>query len=184
MTNSISNISFTRSINLLGLLLSIGFAVYGLLPYKKAHSIDTTKPNQLIISQQVCGCPCPNAIIDKGELEIPYYISSKFKQLPKTQINLEIKDFYEPYNYELAQARLFIRGKVVGVDTIFCNPASCELAPRFLVEDWTLVDSVSRAWVFPQWAVILFLLNLFLFMPTLIMIVLIEWIRHLRYKTK
>ena len=153
---------------ILFLILSIAFTVYGLLPYRKATNIDTTKPNQLVINQQECGCPCPDAGIVKGQFQIPQDITLKYQTLNTTQLNLDIKGFNVPYNHELGQAKLFIKGKVIGADTILCEPTNCELAPRFKVDSWALVDNVARAWTFPKWAGLLFLANLFIFMPALL----------------
>jgi hypothetical protein len=143
------------------LTLSIAFTVYGLLPYRKATNIDTTKPNQLVIHQQECGCPCPDAGVIEGQMIIPQNIASKYQTLNTTQLNLDIKGFNELYNYEIGQAKLFIKGEVVGADTILCEPTSCELAPRFQVNSWALVDTVATAWTFSIWPAILFLINLF-----------------------
>lgn len=165
---------------LLFLGLSIVFAVYGLLPYKKAKNIDTSKPNQLVISQQECGCPCPDATIIKGQLSIPPDIISKYGTLHTTELNMDINNFNEPYNYELGGAKLFIKGKVVGADTILCDPNNCELAPRFQVDSWGLVDSVARAWIFPKWIALLFVINLFLFAPVLIITEIVKRIGQLR----
>lgn len=163
---------------LLLLTLSIAFAVYGLLPYHKATNINTKQPNQLIVHQQECGCPCPDAGIRKGQLQIPQDIASKYPTLNTTQINLDIEGFNEPYNYELGHARLFIKGKVVGADTILCEPTNCELAPRFQVNSWALVDTVARAWIFPIWVGLLFLVNLFLFVPILTITEIVKRIRN------
>ncbi len=159
------------------LILSIFFSVYGLLPYHKATNIDTTKPNQLVINRQECGCPCPDAEVIKGQLQIPNDIALKYQTLTTTQLNLDIKSFNEPYNYELGHAKLYIKGKVIGADTILCEPTNCELAPRFQVDSWALVDNVANAWTFPNWLALLFLINLFLLMPTLIIIEVVNRIR-------
>ena len=90
------------------LTLSIAFAVYGLLPYHSATNIYTTNQNQLIINQQECGCPCPDATIEEGQLQIPHDIATKYQLLNTTQLYLDIKHYNEPYNYELGQAILFI----------------------------------------------------------------------------
>ena len=163
---------------LLFLVLSIAFAVYGLLPYKKAKNIDTSKPNQLVISQQVCGCPCPDAAVIKGQLTIPPDVVRKYPALHTTELNMDLDNFNEPYNYELGHAKLFINGKVVGADTIVCDPNNCELAPRFQVDSWGLVDSVARAWIFPKWIALLFVINLFLFAPVLIITEIVIRIRQ------
>ena len=163
---------------LLLLTLSIAFATYGFLPYRKAKDIDTTKPNQLVISQQVCGCPCPDASVIKGQLSIPPDIFSKYPALHTTELNMDIKNFNEPYNYELGHAKLFIKGEVVGADTILCEPTNCELAPLFRVDSWALVDTVARTWIFPKWIAMLFIINLFLFAPILIITEIIKRVRQ------
>ena len=166
------------------LIFSIGFAIYGLLPYRKASNTNTILPNQLVIEQQECGCPCPDARIVKGQLQIPADIASKYQGLHTTQLNLSINGFNEPYNYELGKASLFIKGRVVGTDTIQCDPTSCELAPRFEVESWALVDTVANAWIFPLWIGALFLANLLLFAPTIIIIEIVRLVRRSRGKKK
>jgi len=164
------------------LILSVAFVAYGLLPYNKAKNVDTTKSNQLIVEQQECGCPCPDAAVLKGNLDIPPDITTKYPSLNLRQINLDISDFNEPYNFETGHAKLFITGKVVGADTILCEPANCEIAPRFQVEKWALVDSVARAWTFPTWMAALFLVNL-LFAPTLTFIEVKERLRSSKRKS-
>lgn len=152
---------------ILSLTLSIAFAVYGFFPYHMATNIDTSKPNQLVVEQKECGCSCPDAGIIKGQLQIPQEIASKYHTLDTTQVNLDIKKFNEPYNFELGHAKLYIKGKVIGADTILCDQSSCELVPRFQVDSWALVDTVVTAWTFPVWAGLLFLANIFLFLPAL-----------------
>ena len=160
------------------LLLSLMFATYGLLPYKKASNIDTRKPNQLIIDQQECGCPCPDALVVKGELQIPPNLLIVSPALQTSQINLEIDNFNEQYNFDLGHARLFVSGKVIGADTLMCEPTKCELAPRFKVESWGLVEYVARAWMFPGWALILFIINVVIFIPALVIIEIVKQIRN------
>jgi hypothetical protein len=159
------------------LAFSIAFVVYGLLPYNKATNIDTTMPNQLVVNQQECGCPCPEAGIIEGRLNIPQELASKYKNIHTSQLNLDIEDFNEPYNYELGQAKLFIKGKVVGADTILCDPTNCEIAPRFRVDSWRLVETVATAWTFPVWLGLLFLITLFLLMPALIIAEIVKRVR-------
>jgi hypothetical protein len=110
-------------------------------------------------------------------MKMPRDIASKYQTLNTTQLNLDIKNFNEPYNYELGQAKLFIKGKVVGADTILCEPANCELTPRFQVDSWALVDTVATAWTFPIWLGLLFLIDLFLLMPTLIIVEILKRVR-------
>ena len=169
---------------LLFLTLSIVFAVYGSLPYHKAKNIDTSKPNQLVISQQECGCPCPHAAVIKGQLNIPPDIVSKYGVLHKTELNLDIDNFNKPYNYELGHVKLFIKGKVVGADTILCDPNNCELVPLFQVDSWALIDTVARAWTFPGWMFLLFLINLFLLVPVLTITEILKWARQYRNKQR
>lgn len=160
------------------LILSISFAIYGILPYRKASNINTVLPNQLVVEQQECGCPCPDARIIEGQLQIPTDIISKYPGLHGKQLNLNIDGFNEPYNVELGRAILFIKGRVVGADTILCDPTSCELAPRFEVVSWSLVNRVAKALIFPPWLGALFLANLLLLAPTLIITEIVQIIRR------
>ena len=162
------------------LILSVVFVVHGFLPYKKTTTMDTSRPNQIVIDQQECGCPCPDAMIISGQLQIPDEISNKYKNLSTTEINLQIKSFNDPYNYELGHAKLFVTGDVVGADTILCDPTNCLLAPRFKVGSWSLVDTVATAWFFPKWLFGFFLVNLVLIMPTLIIIEIVKPFRGKR----
>lgn len=166
---------------LLILIFAIAFAIYGFMPYHKATNIDITKPNQIIIQQQECGCPCPDAQIIKGQILIPDEISIKYQRIHTSQINLDITGFNEPYNHEIGHAKLFITGNVVGADTILCEPTNCEIAPRFKVERWALVDNVAKAWTFPPWAALAYLINLIVLLPTL---AIIEISNSLKYKKK
>ena len=159
-------------------LISILFIAFGLSPYHKAKNVDTSKPNQLIIDLQQCGCPCPDASVIKGQIQIPSEIAIKYTALDTKQINLDIKEFNEPYNYELGHARLFITGKVVGLHTILCEPTNCELAPHFQVDSWGLINSVARAWTFPNWAGFSFLLNLIIIFPALTVFEIMNRIRN------
>jgi hypothetical protein len=148
-------------------ILSAGFVLFGLMPYNKAYNIDTTKPNQLIVRNQECGCPCPNGVILTGRIKIADSILSKYQSFDTTQLNLDIENIGSTYNVEVMQSRFFVRGNVVGADTILCDPANCEVTPHFKVESWGLVDSVPRAWIFPVFLVYEFLVNLLFIFPAL-----------------
>lgn len=121
---------------------------------------------------------CPDASVIKGRLIIPPDVASRYPALRTTELNIDIKNVNEPYNYELGHAKLFIRGKVVGADTILCDPTNCELVPLFQVDSWALVHTFARAWIFPNWVGVLFIINLFLFAPTLIITEIVKRIRQ------
>jgi hypothetical protein len=165
------------------LICSIAFAVYGMLPFRKATNVDTSIPNQLIVEQQECGCPCPNAVILKGQLNIPPEIALKYQPIHTTQINLDIEDFNQAYNLNLGMPNLFVKGKVTGIDTILCEPANCELAARFKVESWACTGYVARAWTFPMWAGIFFMANLILFAPALAITEIVRQVRNLQFRS-
>ena len=167
---------------LLSWTLSAGFALFGLLPYNKAYNIDTTKPNQLIVRNQECGCPCPNGVILNGRLKIADSILSKYPSFDTSQLNLDIENLGDTYNVEIMQSRIFVKGNVVGADTILCDPTNCEVTPHFKVESWALVDTVVRAWTFPVWVGLLFLINLLLIFPALTIVQVVRQIR--KYKAK
>ena len=162
--------------------LSACFVFFGLVPYNKAFNIDTTKPNQLIVRNQECGCPCPNGVILLGHLKMSDSILSKYQSFDTTQLNIDIENLGDAFNAEIMQSRFYVKGNVVGADTILCAPTNCELTPHFKVESWALVDTVARAWTFPVWLGILFLFNLFLLFPALTIAEIVRQIR--KYKAK
>jgi hypothetical protein len=162
------------------LSISLAFVLYGFLPYHKAYFKDTSAPNQLIISWQECGCPCPDAAIKKGRLLIPPGIAARYEHILSSEINLEIKGFNEPYNYELGHSLLYITGHVVGADIVECTPDGCDYAARFKVDHWGLVEPVATAWSMPRWMFIAFLVNLLFISPVLILRQLYLLIRILR----
>jgi hypothetical protein len=159
------------------LWLSIAFVLYGLLPFNKTWNIDTSQPNQIIIRHQSCGCPCPNAIIVKGQLKIPDSILKKYQPPKSAEINFVTKDLNEAYGLEVFSTNWLLKGKVVEMDTLLCEPTGCILIPRFEVEAWSLINYVARFWTFAPWLAWLFAINLLVILPILTVIVVIKLIK-------
>ena len=134
--------------------------LYGFLPvsfpWKKP---DFSNPNHLLIHHQECGCPCADASIKKGELLVPDEIRRKYQGLYLKEINLAGRNPFDPYEFELAHKDIYIEGKVVGVDTIACDPSGCEIVPVFEVNSWSTDSYYQRFWTHGKWFLIVFLLS-------------------------
>lgn len=124
--------------------------IYGLFPTKfPDYSNNYEKSNQLLIDRQVCGCPCAEGVIKKGKLAISQKLKDIYPQLNDNQTQITLTNF-PPFDnitnerletFYFANENYFkITGQVIGVDTILCNPEYCELAPKFKVSDWTLIQ--------------------------------------------
>lgn len=83
-------------------------------------------------------------------MQVPSDIALRYLTIATTQLNLEMESFDELPNYELGDAKLYIKGNVIGVDTILCEPTRCEVAPCFHVDSWALVGNVANLWMFPN----------------------------------
>ena len=90
-----------RKIFLLSWFLLICFIGYGLLPVSiNFKKFDFNKPNTLEIRYQVCGCPCPEAVIIKGKLQFSEYIKQEFPDLQEDGKEITLKNFplFENFN--------------------------------------------------------------------------------------
>ncbi len=123
------------------LLLLFGF----LPPNIKTLWIHPTERDLLITIQQ-CGCPCPTARILKGKMDIPPALLQKHPTIHQSEMNLEGNISFGNGNYELLLLDYVISGEVVGVDTILCEPNSCEVAPKFEVEEAIATSYLPRFW--------------------------------------
>lgn len=112
---------------------------YGLLPIQMEGLWTEVGPEDLVISGQGCGCPCPNAYIRKGSLDIPDKILHEHPNIYKNQLTLIGNTPYDPFVYEIATSDLLVRGEITGVDTVLCSPKGCEFAAEFTVDNWTLL---------------------------------------------
>lgn len=126
------------------LLPCVLLLAYGLLPYEMKAPWQKIHQEDLIITGQACGCPCPQARVLKGSLDIPQQMRAENPGIYTSQMNLVGKTPFEPFLYEIAIGQIEITGKIVGVDTVLCSPQNCETAPRFLVESWQLIDYVPQ----------------------------------------
>jgi len=134
--------------------------LYGFLPVSISwNKNDYSKPNQLLIHHQECGCPCPQASIKKGELLIPEEIKRKYPGLYLKEINLAGLDSFEPFESGLSQNDINIDGRVIGVDTIACSASGCEVVPVFEISFWSVNSYYPRFWIHSKWFVIIFLLS-------------------------
>ena len=161
--------------------------VYGILPVTiPDFTDDYNKSNTILIERQECGCPCPEAVIVKGKLAISSKMRAKYPELGDNYNQINLVNFPpfddissdEPHTFDFANYNSFkITGEVVGIDTIFCTPQACEIAPIFKLEKWNLVNYVPKF----QNANILVTLAYFglwiLFLPILAIITIVKYFR-------
>ena len=147
------------------LLLFLPFIIcgYGFLPVTFRFGKTALKDsNTLLIRHQECGCPCPNAFVKEGQLIIPDNIQKAYANIHQREINLTGIDPFEPYEPELAMQDIIVSGKVVGVDTVLCDPSNCEVVPVFKVDKWSAVSYYPRLWTHGKTFLIIFLASTFL----------------------
>ena len=131
------------------------FAVgYGFLPISmNFRAFDFSKPNTLEIDYQVCGCPCANARIIKGQLQFSENIKQNFPDLQESGNEITLKNIPLFENITgttqdiLCNNKFKVIGEVVGVDTILCDPLNCEIVPIFYVSDWKM-SYEPKFWLF------------------------------------
>jgi hypothetical protein len=142
------------------ILIPLIICAYGFLPLSFRFNNNALKdPNTLIIHHQQCGCPCPNAFIQQGLLVIPDSIQKVYGNIHKSEVNITGNDPFEPYEPGLEMKEVMIKGKVIGVDTILCDPSGCEVVPVFKVEKWSVNEYYPRFWRFEKGFFIAFLFS-------------------------
>lgn len=135
------------------IITTIIIIAYGWLPISFPRVTNTLNTNELTITIQQCGCSCPNAGIIEGELNIGEEWLKQYPQLENytrqinTTANLETHDPIKLWELT-GETDYFIKGRIVGVDTIFCEPNACELAARFEVNDLEAANYSPRFWLF------------------------------------
>jgi len=131
-------------------ILLILLLLFGLLPVKIPNLFnDFKKPNVLLIDRQVCGCDCAEGRIKNGTLKISQNIMDKYPELGDKHFEVTLTNF-PPFDnlsndkletFDFANHNTFkVTGNVIGVDTVLCNPESCEIVPKFQVNEWTLTS--------------------------------------------
>lgn len=172
--------------------LLIFFVGYGLLPVSLRLLIDeVSKPNTLLIERQVCGCPCAEGVIIKGQLQFSESIKSKYPNLTENENEITLTEFppfdnltnYNAMTFDFANNNTFkVSGHVIGVDTILCDPTNCEIVPKFQVSDWTTTTYYPRFWLFDKFIFIAYTSSILLGLPTLTLLTIIKLIRQKRKK--
>lgn len=120
------------------------------VPVSISSLLKSVSDNDLIITSQSCGCPCPNASVESGQLDIPEIFLNQYPNIHKSQLNLTGNSPYNPYHYEIGLSNIKIKGQVIGVDTILCTKTNCEFAPTFKVDSWALIDYVAHFWTWDR----------------------------------
>ena len=135
----------------------IAFLGFGLLPVTIPNSQLPDKENALLINRQECGCPCAEAVIVGGKLNIDSTIIKNYPTIQTTSMTVvNFPPFENITNdnyatFEFANGNSFrIHGKVIGIDTIYCDPPNCEIVPLFEVDDWTITTYHFKFWQFDK----------------------------------
>ena len=154
---------------------------FGFLPPSTESLWTKIAEDDLIITAQECGCPCPEAKIMKGELDIPKEIGEQYPEIHRDQVNLAGNSPFAPYDYETAHAKIKINGEVVGADTVLCEPQSCEMTARFRVDSWTVVSYLPQ---FMTWNSTLMRAYLGFVVVGLVTLVILSFIRGKQKKVR
>jgi len=90
-------------------------------------------------------------VIVAGTLVIPDSLQSFFprgfhgseislSEFPPFDVTMEHIETFDFANYN----QFIVKGQVVGIDTIYCDSLSAEIAPLFKVDDWSLTSYYPR----------------------------------------
>ncbi|WP_222166649.1 hypothetical protein [Edaphocola aurantiacus] len=141
----------------IALLLFLG---YGLLPVKfPDRKQDYDAPNTLFITNQECGCPCPNARVLKGKLVAADSILLQYPGLIVDAGEIELENF-PPYKKPIADYGFIafnqfkVKGHISGAYAVYCDPGGCKYVPKFTVESWSMTTYYAKFWLFPAWLAI------------------------------
>ncbi len=125
-------------------LIWILLVLFGFSPLTFESIWKKISENDLVITEQACGCPCAEAKLVNGKINIPKKILNKHKNINTKELSLTGKTPFKTYNYEIAHSKILIEGEVIGVDSIWCSPNHCEIVPKFNITNWTLVGYLPR----------------------------------------
>lgn len=156
------------------------FLAYSFWPaYWPSCNINYDEPNHLKIRFQECGCPCPEAVIEKGSLLFSDSIKQTYPTLNEKSVEINLVNF-EPVNNKnwgnglrfdfLSSNDFNIMGAVIAADTVACSPDGCELSPVFKVTNWEIRSYYPRFWLLNSWCALLCLLTLLIGVPILTII--------------
>lgn len=157
------------------------FLGFGFLPEKiPDYSDNYNQTNNLLVERQECGCPCANAVIVKGEIQLSDSLKRAFPELNEKEISLinfsAFDNVAENYNF-IFDNKFKVTGKVIGIDTIFCQPSNCEVVPKFKVDSWTLPNYYPKFWRFNPVVTAIYLLTWIIGLPMLAIVTAMNFLR-------
>jgi hypothetical protein len=130
------------------------FLLYGTLPITLSTIWYSERNNDLIITGQQCGCPCPEARLIKGKLSFPEKIINLHPNISNHELSLTGNSPLENFSHEIYQSEIIIEEKIIDVDTNFCSGYEFNLIPKFEVSNWTLKNYIPK---FQIWVTFFFL---------------------------
>lgn len=144
-----------------------------------SSNIKYDKPNQLKIRFQECGCPCPDAFIERGTLQFNDSIKQRYHStLSEQSVEINLVNFspiedksWQNARFDFLSSNDFhLEGEVIGADTVACSSAACNLTPVFRVSDWEISTYYPQFWTFPVWLGLLLFIVLLVGIPMLLIL--------------
>lgn len=154
-------------------VISFTFLLYGALPITLETLWHTKNNEDIIITGQQCGCPCPQARLINGNLNIPDSIKNLYPNIYQNEFDLIGNSPLEEFNFDIYQSEIIIFGNITGVNKSICFDNKHDITPEFKVQDWILINYVPKFYIW----------NSFLFASYIILIP-ITLVINLFYITK
>jgi len=82
-------------------LMWMAITLYAFAPVSVSSFWKSVSDNDLVITSQSCGCPCPGANVESGQLDIPDILLDQYPNIHKSQLNLTGNSPYKSFNYEI-----------------------------------------------------------------------------------
>lgn len=164
-------------------VLSLALLIIGILPYRPAIFI--SKDKYLLVTPQVCGCPCSDVRIKKGIINIPRHLRKKHDNIPTTEANLSNGDVINKQSACAENYNYYIQGNVVDLDTILCDVRECEVTPVIAVEKCYLAEYVPWFYATNDFVIMVaYILNLIVVLPAIIIIKSVSFVVNRKRKNK
>ncbi len=155
-------------------IISLAFLIVVLFPYRPG--ILLSKSRYLLVRPQECGCECPDMLILKGNVVIPKSLAKKCSNIHTWEINLTKESLKSGIDLSL-NCDYYIKGHVVGLDTIECDRNGCEMAPVYNIDKYYTAEYVPYLFMIKSKVIaILFFLDCLMCIPAFTIISVVEWI--------
>jgi len=151
------------------ILIWVGFTGYWLLPLKKPNSYrEDSAVNTVLATQQFCDNQCADIIIKKGKIEIP---DSMQRAYPEIRTDVAMVTGNSPF--KKSKSALFfsydfiVNGYVQDVEFV----PNEGIVPVYYIDEWYPTQYIARFWKLTGNWEILYLINLNLGLPLLLLLI-------------